>query len=248
MNGIIIDSITNTPIPFVNIGVFNKNKGTISNSKGAFNISIPNKLKHDSLTISHLNYYTIKIPIKNIKNQTIALIPKTNELLEVVISNKKKKKRKVGVKSYNPLLWTRVLSKDNDIIEVAQKINIPQKNVRVKYANFYLRRGFESDSVNIRINFYENIDNAPGKKIVFQNIIQKTKIETGWVKIDLTKDYIYLEDDFFIGIEFIPDFKKPLEVYMGAILTKGNGYNKSSSFGKWNKLQGASTINVEIEY
>lgn len=51
MNGIIIDSITNTPIPFTNIGVFNKNKGTISNSKGIFNISFTNKFKYDSLTI-----------------------------------------------------------------------------------------------------------------------------------------------------------------------------------------------------
>lgn len=248
MNGVLIDSITNTPIPFVNIGVFNKNKGTISNSKGIFNISFTNKFKYDSLTISHLNYYTIKIPIKNINNQTIKLKPKANTLSEIVISNKKKKKRKIGVKSYNPLLWLSAISKDQDIIEVAQKINIPEKEVRVKYVNFYLRKGFETDSINIRINFYKNADNSPSEKIISENIIQNTKIEIGWNQIDLSKYYIYLKNDFFIGLEFIPDFKTPLEVYLGCILTKGKGYNRTNSFGKWNKLQGASTINIEVEY
>ena len=38
------------------------------------------------------------------------------------------------------------------------------------------------------------------------------------------------------------------DVYIGAILTKGKGFSRRSSQGKWNKLQGASTINVEIEY
>ncbi|WP_111308389.1 hypothetical protein [Confluentibacter sediminis] len=64
----------------------------------------------------------------------------------------------------------------------------------------------------------------------------------------MTKNDIYLDEDFFIGLEFIPDFKTPFEVYLGAILTKGKGYSRSNSQGEWNKLQGASTINVEIEY
>jgi hypothetical protein len=32
------------------------------------------------------------------------------------------------------------------------------------------------------------------------------------------------------------------------VLTKGKGYSRRSSQGKWNKLQGASSINVEVEY
>jgi len=248
MNGIITDAETKKPIEFVNVGVLNKNKGTISNLNGEFYLSVTKKFFNDSLTISHVNYYSIKIPIKNFKNQTIFLNPKTNELSEVIVSNKKKRTRKIGVKSYNPLLWLGAISEDMDIIENAQRINIPDKSVRVKYVNIYLRAGFKSDSSFVRINFYKNVDNTPDEKIVFENIIQKKKIEPGWLQIDLTKQYIYLEEDFFVGVEFLPDFKNPLEVYIGAILTKGKGYSRRNSQGKWNKLQGASTINVEIEY
>jgi len=248
MSGILIDSKTQAPIEFVNIGIQNKNKGTISNLDGKFHLKIPKELSTDSLTISHVNYETLKIPIRSIKDKTLHLEPKINELTEVVISNKKKKHRKVGVKSYNTLLWGRAISKDNDIMELAQRINIPNKSVKVNYANIYLRRGFEADSSYIRINFYKDIDDVPGEKIVFQNIVQQKRIEPGWIQMDLKSYNIYLDKDFFVSVEFIPDFKKPQEINLGAILTKGKGYSRRSSFGTWNKVSGAYAINVEIEY
>lgn len=248
MKGLITDAETKKPIEFVNIGILNKNKGTVSNLNGEFSLSVSRTYLNDSITISHVNYDAIKIPIESFNNKTILLKPKTNELSEVIVSNRKKKKIKIGVHSYNPLLWLGALSEDMDIIENAQRINIPDKSVRVNYVNIYLRRGFKSDSSYIRINFYKNVDDEPAEKLIFVNIVQKKKIEPGWLQIDLTKHYIHLEEDFFVGVEFIPDFKNPLEVYIGAILTKGKGYSRRSSQGEWNKLQGASTINVEIEY
>lgn len=248
MSGLIIDSETEESIEFVNIGILNKNKGTVSNQNGEFNLEVSTEFLKDSLTISHINYYSTKISVKNIKNKTIFLKSKTNELSEVLVSNKKKRKRKIGVKSYNPLLWLGGISEDNDIIENAQRINIPDKTVRIKAVNIYLRNGFESDSSYVRVNFYKNVNNAPGERIVFENILQKKQIKPGWLQIDLTENDVYIEEDFFASVEFMPDFENPLNVYVGAILTKGKGYSRRSSHGKWNKLQGASTINVDIEY
>jgi hypothetical protein len=248
MNGIILDAETKEPIEYVNIGILNKNQGTVSDLEGKFKFQISNEFKNDSLTISHVIYNTLKIPIQNFKNKTIYLTPNQNQLKEVVISNTKKKQRKIGVKTYNPLLWLGAVSKKMDIIENAQLIQIPNKTVRVKAVNMYLRRGFEADSSHIRINFYKNVDNRPDEKIVFQNILKKLKIEPGWITIDLSKEYIYLEEDFFIGIEFMPDFKKPMDVYLGVILTKGKGFSRQNSQGTWNAIDGASTINVEVEY
>lgn len=248
MNGIIVDSDTKIPVEFVNIGIVNENKGTISNLNGDFKLNVSIKYINDSLTISHINYFTKKISIENFENKTIFLQPRTNELSEVVVTNNKIKKRKIGVKSYNPLLWLGVISETKDMVEIAQRINISEKNVHIKYINFYLRKGFKSDSVFIRINFYRNVDNTPDEKIVLDNILQKKLIEPGWIQIDLTRNNIFLEEDFFVSVEFIPDFKNPLEVYLGAILTKGKGFSRKNSQGKWNKLQGASTINAEIEY
>src|SRR5690606_15520629 len=120
--------------------------------------------------------------------------------------------------------------------------------VKVNYANIYLRRGFDADSSYIRIIFYKNVDDSLEEKIIFQNIIQKKRIEPGWYHLDLTKHDIYYDGDFYISLEFIPDIKKNTEIYAGAILTKGKGYSRINSQGVWGKLSGAYSINVEIEY
>jgi hypothetical protein len=248
ISGSILDFKTKKPIEFVNIGIFNKNKGTVSNQNGTFTLNLSKEFQKDSLTISHINYYSVKIAVENIKNKTVYLQPKTNELSEIVLSNKKKRKRKIGVKTYNPLLWLNGISENNDIIENAQRINIPDKTVRIKYVNVYLRKGFDTDSSFVRVNFYKNVENAPGERIVFKNILQKKQLKYGWLQIDVRENDVYIKEDFFVGVEFIPNFKKPLNVYIGAILTKGKGYSRRSSQGKWNKIQGASSINVELEY
>ncbi len=248
MQGTIIDAATKKSIEFVNMGVVNKNKGTVSNENGAFNLSFPSTFSKDSLTISHVNYISVTLPIENLTNKNIFLLPQKNVLAEVQISKKKKTTRKFGVRTYNPLLWLGALSENNDIIEIAQRINIPKKEVHVKYINIYLRQGFESDSSYIRVNFYKNQDDKPDEKLIFENTVQKKKIAPGWLQIDLTDQNIYINEDFFVGVEFLPNFDKPLDVYIGAILTKGKGYSRSSSQGVWKKLQGASTINVEVEY
>ncbi|WP_028284102.1 carboxypeptidase-like regulatory domain-containing protein [Olleya marilimosa] len=250
MNGIVIDSENQEPIEFVNIGVQHKNQGTITNPNGEFNLKLPKEYKTDSITISHINYYSIKILAQNLKNQTIFLEPKTTELSEVIVSNKKIKNRKIGVKSYNRLLSTRVTSKSTDIIELAQLIKVPTEEAKVKAVNFNIRKWSEVDGVKVRINFYENVDNYPSKKIIQKNIIQEipTERESDWIRIDLNNNDIYITQDFFIGIEFIPNFNNPTIVDLGGILTKGKGYRRESSLGTWEKLNGGASINVEIAY
>lgn len=250
MSGLIIDSETKKFIEFVNIGVLNKNKGTVSNQNGEFNLEVSKGYIKDSLTISHINYYPVKIPIKNIKNQTIILKPNTTALTEVVVSSKKKKRKKIGVRSYNRLLSMRVISKKNDVIEAAQRINIPNEEVRVKAVNFNIRKWSEVDGVYVRINFYKNLNNTPGEKIVFKNIVQviPSKTELGWINIDLSDYNILIAQDFFIGIEFIPNFKNATQVDLGGILSKGKGYIRENSLGSWEKLNGGASINVEIIY
>lgn len=249
MSGLLIDSETKRPIEFANIGVVNKNKGTVSDLDGKFKIKFSREFASDSLTISHVIYKPVKIPIRDSKNLVISLQPNENQLSEVIVTNRKKRNRKIGVKSYNPLIWASIVSEEMDIIESAKQIKIPKnKTVRVKNVNFYLRQGFEIDSAFIRINFYEDLDDRPGEKTIFENIIQRKHIEQGWVNIDLTKYSIFLEEDFFVGVEIIPDFKKPREIYMGAILTKGNAFMRNSSLGSWDDVQGAQSINVVVEY
>ncbi len=250
MDGTIIDAKNQQPIEFVNIGIFNKNQGTITNPKGEFNLTIPKKFETDSITISHINYYSVNILVKSFSNRNISLKPKITELSEVVVSNKKRRTRKIGVKSYSRLLSMRVISRHNDIVEAAQRIKIPNEEIKVKAVNFAIRKWSEVNGVKVRINFYENVENTPQKKIVLKNIVAdlSTQENSDWIRIDLNEKDIFISQDFFIGIEFIPNFENPTIVDLGAILTKGKGYSRVNSLGSWSKLNGGASINVEMEY
>lgn len=249
MSGTIMDNETKEPVVFANIGFLNKNIGTVSEFSGAFKLKTKKDFLQDTLTISHISYETVKIPFREGEGQTISLFPRKNQLEEVVLKTRKIRSKKVGVKTYNRLLWLDGVNGEDDIIENAQWINIPGGPVRIKAVNVFLRKGFEADSAYVRLNFYnKNELGEPDKKIVYKHILKKKRIQEGWLSLNLTKDDLYLEEDFFLGVEFIPNFKNSQEVFIGAILTKGKGFHKTSSQGSWRKIEGASAINVDIEY
>jgi hypothetical protein len=50
--GKVLDRSTNTPLSYVNIGVFSKDLGTVSNGAGDFNLKIENENLKDSITFS----------------------------------------------------------------------------------------------------------------------------------------------------------------------------------------------------
>jgi len=84
----LIDSITKEPVPYANI-IFKKG-GTISNEEGKFTFLYgKNANPNDTLFISCIGFETIKKPLNQFKDSVIFMIPKTNELREVIIDTKK---------------------------------------------------------------------------------------------------------------------------------------------------------------
>lgn len=249
LNGSIIDSVTKTPIEFVNIGIKEKSVGTISNTEGKFNVKDYMKFLGDSITFSHVGYHSKTILISKNNEITILLKPREQEIAEVFISSKKRKHKRSGVRSYNPLLWGSLINKNQDIIEVSQLIRIGNRQkIHLNNSYIYLRTSLKKESPYIRINFYKATENGPGEKIVFQNFIYKKSLEKGWLKLDLSDQGITIDQDFFISFEFLPTNEKNLTLYSGAKIVKGKGYYRNSSLGDWKKSQGAYSIYVEYEY
>ncbi|MFK8058735.1 MAG: hypothetical protein AB8B78_01475 [Polaribacter sp.] len=81
---ILLDSISKKPIDLVQISYPNLEIGSVSNKDGK--VRIP--LKKENIYISHINYLEKKISYNNFKSRdTLYLLPKTNQLDEIVISN-----------------------------------------------------------------------------------------------------------------------------------------------------------------
>ena len=86
LKGVVKDSISGQPIPYVNIWVENENIGTTSELDGTFTI---NATSDKVLVFSALGYETKK---SSSKNEIILLKPKVFELDEIIVEQPKFKK------------------------------------------------------------------------------------------------------------------------------------------------------------
>lgn len=84
----VVDSTTQKPIPYATIQL-NKS-GMMTNEEGRFSFLFNKNLKTtDSLIISCIGFETLAKPLNQFKDSVIYLIPKTIELDEVILTNKK---------------------------------------------------------------------------------------------------------------------------------------------------------------
>ncbi len=95
LQGKIIDSQTNQPVPFASIKIKNKMMGVVSNANGDF--QIPRRFKDiaDSVVVSCIGYTTTSVSFRDLQELSlnfIRLVPSIHSLNEVVVSSGKRKK------------------------------------------------------------------------------------------------------------------------------------------------------------
>ncbi|MBE9575767.1 carboxypeptidase-like regulatory domain-containing protein [Flavobacterium proteolyticum] len=201
IRGVVKDSISGEPIPYVNIWVENETIGTTSEADGSFSLDIK---EEKVLVFSALGYETKKI---SFKNEVILLKSKVFELNEVVISNPKKPeeivigdfskiKLKIGVSNSGQQethIWGKFI-KSNDKIK-----NFPQ----VKSLEFVTRSNLNNVLVRIRIfnlDFEGNVINEVTNENIIVTISKGKKIN----KVDLSNYNIRIPSEgIIIGFEYL---------------------------------------------
>lgn len=247
IKGIVADSLTKEPIPYVNIGFPGANFGTVSKENGIFTLqNIPEAFKGKSLVLSHIGYTKKNASWSGMNSLDTIFLQQTEfKLGEVLVQAKKTKTRKLGIRTHSPFLWGTTQNRNGDMVELAQRINSPDQETLLRSANIYLRSVY-GDSAIVRINFYKDSGHGPGKRLVHQQILEKRIIHEGWQSFNLTPYNILLEKDFYISFEFLPLTDNPVVVTTGAKVFRGNGYARTSSLGNWKKIGGAYSIYLEV--
>lgn len=230
------------PVAYVNIGIKNKNTGTVSGETGLFSIQLKPENQGDTLTFSCTGFEELNIPVRQVvaeQRDLFYLKPRITELKEVVIGARQLKRKTVGTKSVNPLLWGNATSKDGkDIIEMCKRINI-KTTTYLESLHVYLK-GVSTRQVIFRVHFYEVKEDQPGERLVDKMILCKKDIDNGWLEIDLTDQDLVMEEDFFVSIEFLP--VQPARGYSFSYGGQMGGslYARHSSLGRWEKNSGAT--------
>jgi len=229
-------------IPFVNIGIKKKGVGTAADANGNFTLKLGNEFHDDTLTFSAIGYQELSLPVKAVatgKMSEFILKEKPTALREVLVLSKKPEIRRLGVKYKMPFIMGTAQTRNNDdISELAQLIEVRNRSSELLSATVYLK-STKADSATFRINFYKNADGQPGQRLVEKSIIKRLPLTKGWVAVDLEKYKIYVDDDFFIGFEYLPDSRNTEKFlfFYGAVLG-GSIYARNVSLGEWRTTAG----------
>lgn len=246
--GVLLDSTTNKPVEFANIGIVGKGFGTVTNENGEFNFTVPDSLEKESIKISMIGYKPKTLNYAAISAQPkIRLAQAVTNLNEIAISVKKTKVKIAG----NETKTTHVTAgfiKNTLGAELAIKLNI--KNPKTQLRKFYLNIARNSIEKPIfRFNVYNKDENGkPKENILTQNVIIELKENTGLIELDLTPYNLFVDEDVFISIEWIKDLGDVKGLYFSAKLVGSPTYFRQASQDEWHKIAAGVGLYAEIAY
>ena len=236
--GTILDAQYGDPLPYVNIGVIGKNVGTVSDNDGNFTLTISSEYDEDSLQISMIGYERLRFKVADFKQQiqaqpTIELEPSIAQLDEIVIESSGFKKEKVLGNTTTSTAITGGFSENNLGNEVGIVMKIKKSPSYLKEFNTFITIS-DYDTVKFRLNVYDLKDGLPNKNLLKENIFITTTIKEGQLTVDLSEYNIFVEDDFFISLEWIEDLGEGNLYFPVAILGSPHDCqrNQSSRMGK----------------
>ncbi len=204
IEGKVMDAISKEPIPYVNIGVVNQSKGTVSDLYG--NFKLPLNSEAQAISLSSIGYESVQINISEFQDtKVIVLSPKKYDLETVEITSQAFEKEEVIIGVRNK---TRGLAIGFGSPQLGSEIGAVlgiKKTTYVKSANFVLNHA-KGDSLLFRVNIYDFSDGVIGENLLKENILIQEKQRKGTITVDLEPYGIILKSNVLLSLEWLRDF------------------------------------------
>lgn len=236
---------TLNPIPYVNIGIPNKNSGTVSDEEGNFTLKIKAQYLGDSLKFSCIGYESKTLSIKDMlanKQDKVELNDKINEIKEITVIPKEYKLKTLGVKTKLRAISAgfkeNKLGYELGILMKARK-QIILKKVIINFS------ACSYDSIFYRLNVYEKT----GKK-EFKNIMPKPYYLALSAKelqttnsIDISHLNIISDKNLLITLEHVRNLGEGYLLFCAA--PGKSTYYRTTSQAGWKKVAIGISISAE---
>jgi len=197
ISGIVKDSLTKKPIPYVNIWVENENSGTTSTENGLFELNINDEKR---IVFSALGFENKTIASSKTKN--VLLNPKIYELNEVIVENlKNTKELEIGgakkihhsqLSGDKPWIYGKLFDYEEQYSETPY----------IKKVIFYSNSDIKNAKLKIRI--FEMNDSIPSNDLLYEEIIITVKKGMKKNSIDVSQNNIkFSKKGVVVGLEWL---------------------------------------------
>jgi len=253
IKGKIIEAGSNNGLAYVNIGIPNKNRGTVSNSDGGFEIKVDSLDLTDSLKVSMVGFksrsYLISDLLKKPKPLNMALQEKETELQEVIVSQKKLKVRTLGNTTTSTFVSVGLPLKFLGS-EIGVRINLGKKPVLIKNFTFNISDS-RIDTGVFRLNIYRFKNGVPQENILQKNILIAVGKRKGKYIIPISDYKLLLKDEILISLEWIEGSVSGATngiLFLSAAFLNSPTWHRLTSQDKWKKANGLGVgFNVDVQ-
>lgn len=205
IHGLIIDSKSESPLAFVNIGVIGISHGTVTNESGAYNLACDKLPKDCKIQISMIGYESQTLNLKDLipETKTIRLVQKTYALDEVTIKWKDII-RKVGTTKTS--ITAGVCGWGGTDFgrghELGLLLTLGDNPVSVKDINLNIRK-HSFDTIVFRLHFRSIENGLPYNELLTENIYLPITKSSGWQQFDLSDFNILISGQVALTIEWV---------------------------------------------
>ncbi len=243
IRGVVKDSISGEPIPFVNIWVENETIGTTSEADGTFFLQAS---KEKNIVISVLGYER-----KILKGSTISevfLKPTTYDLREVVILNKKQSKQ-IEIGDIKDAIFQ---SFDNGPKIEAKFFPYKASYNKTKYIKeVTIFTDSRIDNATIKLHFYSVDENGfPGEELLTKDYV--VTLKKGIIKHRFTiSDFnlVFPEKGMFVAYEkLLIENNRVATKYQPYVLYNyvDRDFFYTYAYGKWSKQSGENSEKISV--
>lgn len=206
VRGRVLDTETGKGIPFVNIGLFEKNIGTLSDEDGSFELTVPEVNYRDSVLFSSIGYKRTGIALQSLQASASVVVPMTPArilLQDVTINSRRYKHTRLGwMGGKDGVLPLDTIQGGGTVamlLESPSSTNFVDKlQVRLMYNS--------KDTLKFRLHFftYDSLRDSPGEELLHDEVMLTEQKRFGWLRYTLvTKDIRINAKRFFVGFEWI---------------------------------------------
>ncbi|PTX12242.1 carboxypeptidase-like protein [Pontibacter mucosus] len=219
ISGRVVNTTTQQPIPYANIGIAGKAIGTVATASGdfAFTVKEGQLASTDKLVASCVGYESMVIALDAGKLEVlqISLKPQVVEIAEVKVQTGKPRKKVLGKDDraffthynfytvHDTAAHDRLGREVGNFIKLSKACYVNDFNVYVGWSEF--------TSVKFRLNIYDVVDDLPGESLLQEDVIFEAKgSNPGWVQVDLKGYNILLEghDQVAVTVQWLESVKQ----------------------------------------
>lgn len=243
IRGVVKDSISGEPIPFVNIWVENETIGTTSEADGTFFLEAS---KQKNIVISVLGYE--RKTLKGSEISEVFLKPTTYNLREVVILNKKQSKQ-IEIGDIKNAIFQ---SFDNGPKIEAKFFPYQASYSKTKFIKeVTIFTDSRIDDATIKLHFYSVDENGfPGEELLTKDYIVTLKKGVIKHRFNISQfDLVFPEKGMFVAYEkLLIESNKTGTKYQPYVLYNyvERDFFYTYAYGKWSKQSGENSEKISV--